>query len=265
MTHQKGYAEIQAVNFSTLKNMNVSPAHYRYWVDRAVPETDAMTIGSAVHVAVLEPDKFPLRFMVWEGGVRRGKEWEMFKVAAGDRGILKPDEYQTCLDIRDAVRGHERAGELLVSGISELTIQWTDETTGMACKGRIDYLNAANVLIDLKTTRDAGGAFLNQAARMLYHVQMAWYRDALRACKRSVAETKFIAVENKPPYDVMVYDIPDAVLKQGRDRYQGWMLKLQECRLADKWPGRCPDWEVPFVLPEWASGEDDITGMDLDF
>ena len=261
---KRDYDRIRAINFSTLKHMNRSPKHYRYMLDNPVPVTDAMAMGSAVHIAVLEPDLFPKRCVLWDGGTRRGKDWESFKDMHAGKMILKQDEYDTCLRIRDAARTHPRAAELLTGkGVNELTMTWDDAETGLGCKGRIDRYTGDRLLIDLKTTRDLIG-WRNQSARMLYHVQVAMYHDGLVACKRKVAEVKFVVVEQQPPHDVIVYDVLPSVIASARAKYRSWLYRLQECLVADTWPGVC-DYEIPHELPEWAGGDNDISGLDIDF
>jgi len=115
------YKRIDAVNNSSLKAMAKSPKHYRHYRDN--PEdpdktpSDAMVLGTAVHAAVLEPDRLPLDFViwsgptlpaghvVWHGGNRRGKAWEEFKAANVGRDILTPKEVDAIENSSDAKRG----------------------------------------------------------------------------------------------------------------------------------------------------------------
>jgi hypothetical protein len=101
------YRESEAVNISTLKAMAISPAHYLEAVANAKRATRAMSLGTVVHAAVLEPERFMRDAFVcqikratkaWElyealkdsggctpaiysGKVRNGKEWAAFEAA----------------------------------------------------------------------------------------------------------------------------------------------------------------------------------------
>ena len=53
-----------------------------------VEPSQIMQFGTAVHCSILEVDLFPLRYVLWGGGRRAGKEWEAFKDANEGRSIL---------------------------------------------------------------------------------------------------------------------------------------------------------------------------------
>ena len=66
------YLEIDAVNFSSLKNMAQGADYYKWRLANPLVPTADMKKGTAIHTMVLEPDKFSARYAVWEGS-RRGK------------------------------------------------------------------------------------------------------------------------------------------------------------------------------------------------
>jgi PDDEXK-like domain of unknown function (DUF3799) len=250
MTREE-YEQIDAVNWTTLKAMRQSPKHYRYHAAHPTEDTAAMAMGRAVHTAVLEPDRFPLDYAVWKGDRRAGKEWEAFRAANADRTILRADEYAYCLEIRDAVRAHPVAKHLLEAGEAEKTILWTDDATGLACKGRIDWLNGIG-LCDLKTTADLDPLrFGATAARMGYHCQLAFYRRGL-AANGVQAPVKIMAVEKSAPYDTAVFTLDEDTLYAGDEEVSELLRRVVECRAANAWPGRFGDGEAPLTLPAWA-------------
>ena len=231
-------------NWSRLKHMSDSPLHYHYHLTHPIEDTTRLLLGRAVHTAVLEPDAFPLAYAVYDGARRAGKDWETFSAANASKSILKASEYQLCLDVRDAVRGNPRAVELL-SGDSEVTRTWTDDSTGIACKARLDHLSDA--LVDLKTTASIEQhRFEATAARMVYHGQLAYYR-------RSIGDAPpvyMIAVEIDPPHDVAVYRVDEEALGYGDMLVAGLLRRVQECTAANEWPGRYEE-EQELYLPAW--------------
>lgn len=248
------YQAIDAVNWSTLKHMGDSPLHYSYAYGHPRDDTTRLLLGRAVHTAVLEPDEFPLRYAVYEGGIRRGKEWDEFCAVNEGRDILKSDEYRLCLSVRDAVRGHAEAAALL-TGESEVVKQWTDPATGIACKARLDHLNA-HALVDLKTTGTTDAyQFEGTAARMDYHKQLAFYR-------RGVGDDRpvyIIAVEIDPPHDVCVFEYTEVALAIGDRKVSEYLHALHECRTAGLWPGRYSGIQE-LSLPAWMENEAAIGG-----
>ena len=102
----------------------------------------------------------------------------------------------------------------------ESTIQWTDRETGLACKGRLDWLSSAPpVILDLKSLADAEMRALQQAtARHDYHCQLAFYRAGLRANGIECESVKIVAVEQSEPYDVAVFGLLGGHGELGRQR-----------------------------------------------
>lgn len=250
------YVNLPGTTQSALKALRKSPRHHQQFLkDRGKP-TEEMLRGTAAHTAVLEPDRFLLDYVLWDGGRRYGKDWDKFRAANKDKTILRPDDYHDALKMRDAVRGHATAADLVESGHAEVTIQWQDERTKMLCKGRIDYLigtPAHPVVVGLKTARDVSERdFRNQAARLGYHIQWAYYHDGYYAITGTKPRMFEVVVESSAPHDVVVYEIGDQVLEVGRAEYRRLLEQLALCTLNDSWPGICPDGVIEFSLPHWA-------------
>jgi len=257
------YTKIEAVNWSTLKELRKSPKHYRHRLQVEREDTPRLAIGRAAHTAVFEPDRFLVEYACYKGKIRRGKKWDAFKAANEGTTILKLDEYQRCLAIRDAVRSHPVAAKYLERGKAEQTIQWKHSTTGMMCKGRVDWIGDA--LVDLKTTADIDtNKFSSVSARMGYHLQLAFYRDGLASITGRELPVVMIAVEANAPHDVAVYRLDEDAMYAGQEEVNSLMETLLVCRQVDKWQGRYPD-EQLLRLPTWLTGsdEDDTTGLDL--
>ncbi len=111
---QIDYASIDAVNFSTMKYMAKSPRHYRYACENPSATTQPMRLGDASHTATLEPMRFTRDYAVYEPPEgktdRRGtKAWDEFLEANPGRTVLKQDEFDNAMRIRDAVRSSTEA------------------------------------------------------------------------------------------------------------------------------------------------------------
>jgi len=266
------YAKIDAVNWSTLKHMRKSPLHYKHALDNPRADTTRLALGRAAHTAVLEPDTFMLHYACFKGAIRRGAKWDVFKEQHEGETILKVDEYQTCLAIRDAVRKHQVASTYLFEGSAEHSIIWTDGETGLQCKGRIDWVSRSKpAIVDIKTTSDVSAdRFGATCARMLYHAQLAMYSDGYYAAHGERLPVVIIAAEATAPHDVAVYTLDEDALYAGSEIYRELLVKLKLCRNQNRWPGRYED-EVTLRLPAWAFGDEegddasDINGLDLSF
>jgi hypothetical protein len=263
------YSAIDAINYSTLKEMAKSPKHYRHALKNGRVETAAMTKGTAAHIAVLEPERFATEYAVFEGKRRAGKAWEAFEAEATSKGrkILKEVDLDAAIRLRDAVRSDAVAAACFSGGHAEVTLVWQDEETGLMCKGRVDFLRNDNVISDLKTSRDVEPFWFGRdVARLQYHVQAAMYLDALETLTKKTAQFKVVAVESAEPYDVVVYGLGEDVIGPGRDAYRTLLKRVAECRANNEWPGYASGIEMALTLPAWAAGaeEDDLAALGLE-
>lgn len=246
------YRADPAVNWSALKHIATSPREYLYRATHAKQETAAMRDGSAAHCAALEPDEFPRRYVLWEGGVRRGKAWDEFARVNEAKTILTAPEYAKALAIRDAVRANPAAATIIAACKTEVTLKWTDPETGIGCKARPDLLGGG-YLADLKTTRTIDRRlFQRTAADMDYFGQLGFYAMGAEANGIEVARVAIVAVESgeDTPHDTVVFTIPGPTLDEGKERARRLLDKLAECIATDEWPGRYPEPE-PLDTPPW--------------
>lgn len=251
------YCEIEAIHATALKDLLVSPHLYRYRREQPRPDSDTFRQGKAGHTAILEPDRFLLEYALWPAkrGRRYGKAWDAFRAANEGRTILTEEQYQNALAMRDAARRHPVLGPALArGGRTELTIDWVHQRSGLRCKSRLDW--CADVLADLKGTWDPSPrAFHAQAVRRFYPMQLAFYRDALRAAGEDLP-VEIWAVQSREPFDVAVYRMPDDALAFGASQYEAAIDRLVECHARGDWPGVAPE-RITFKLPAWATAERD--------
>jgi exodeoxyribonuclease VIII len=251
------YAAAPGVNWSTLKEMGRSPAHYHHRLITPRDDTSAMRMGRAIHAAALEPDAFPLEYTIYEGPRRAGKDWDEFARVNADKTILRAEEYETCLAVRDAVRRHKAARRMLRWGKAEVTLKWVDPQTRLRCKARLDWIAPGGVLIDLKSTRDGDPrVFGRLAERMGYHGQLAFYRRGLLASGHDPAPVYIIAVETEAPHDVSVFEVDEDVLLAGDLLVHDYLHQVRACRKRRSWPGRDPGVQK-LDFPTWALPDGD--------
>jgi hypothetical protein len=251
------YRAVDAVNFSTLRFMDASAAHYLHAITTPRSETAAMREGRAAHCAVLEPDAFQGRYEVYDGE-RRGNAWKEFAAtaAAAGREVLTRTEHDKATAIREAVRGCDDAAFYLsdLEARTEVSVTWADAATGLDCKARLDWLGRAGkpFYVDLKTSKETeAGAFGRTAARLLYHGQLAMQGMGLAANDIGGYGAVIVAVENEPPHDVAVFELSDDDLYAGETKVAELLARVAECRRTGAWPGRYAG-PQPLRLPSWA-------------
>ena len=251
-----------AISKSHLDQVARSPLHYfaRYLdPNRVVPEpTPAMAIGSAVHTHVLELDQWDARYVSAPDGIDRrtkaGKaEWEAFTTAATGRTVLPKADADLVMRMAHSVFSHPAAAMLLaLPGKAETTHMWTDAATGLECKCRPDWLtDDGRLLVDLKTTEDAGRGFAKSIAQWRYHVQASWYLDGIEQATGTRPEQfLFLCVEKKAPYAVAVYAADAEMIAAGAQTAARDLDVLATCKAAGAWPGYSDQIE-PISLPPW--------------
>ena len=236
------YKAIPAWNPSLVLTGRTSMLDLNYRRHHTKPVTAAMRFGSAVHCAVLEPDEFAKRYCIWSDA-RRGKAYKSFKSEAESIGqeILTESEYDTCLAARDSARVHPVAGPLLTAGDpedAEVSLVWECNQTGLLCKGRADLILPP--IVDLKTTRSkvADDRGLTRiASNFGYHIALAAYQDGISTLTGETVSAKLIFVEQQPPHDVRVMNVPDTVMAQGWDEWQHLLGQIAGCERTGIWPG----------------------------
>lgn len=243
---REAYDEIDREHYSRLKLLGKSAAHYKFSV---VKDTDAMKLGRAVHLAILEPGRFKTDVAVWTGDRRAGKVWDAFKADNDGKELLTEEEHKQAVNVAVAVRANETARKYLAAGTSETTILW--EAGGHSCKGRIDF-DGELALVEIKKAKDAStDGFGKQAAQLGYPTQTAFYADGYAAVTGKQKPFVIIAAEPEPPFAVQVYRVTEAQLAKGRAQYAEWLDRLAYCRKHDFWPSYF-DGEADLVLPPWA-------------
>jgi hypothetical protein len=250
------YDAIPAVNFSSLKHIARSPAHYRAALSTPRADTDAMRVGRCTHLAVLEPERYAEEVAVWDGGRRVGSSWRDFCSVHEGCEVLTDEQAATCQAIATAVRQDPDASVLVTGGRSEVSVVWEVEVVPglkVLAKARIDYVGPGG-LMDLKTTRDASPrAFSADAYKRGYPSQCAFYADGWFAATGQRLPFYVVAVESDAPHVVQTYDA-SGLIPAGRAEYMRWLLTLEECRVTDEWPGYARG-VVALELPGWVSAE----------
>lgn len=262
------YRAIDAANWTGLKHLRDSPLAYRYWLDNPDQDTTGRMRGRCLHALVFEPETFERDYAVWDGDARRGKEWEAFKAAHPDVSIIKSSELDEVRAQADAVRQHAAVAPYLSGGRFELSIEWTDEASGLRCKGRMDWWHQeTRTLIDLKGTNTIHPHYFGRiAARQGYHCQLAHYGRGIKAVSGKLpAKTMLVAVLTRAPFDVGAFVLSDDDLYAGEEEVAELLKRLSDCRALNVWPGMHP-FETPLKLPPYIWGdEEEPAGLGVDF
>ena len=220
--------------------------HYHHIDPKGVPmaQTASMELGTYVHLATLEPDrwdKFYVAAPKFDRRTKAGKEGaERFERVAIDEGkvVVPADMYEHACRSAEAVREDEFGSRLLTKGEAELSAFAKCDQTGLGIRGRVDYFRSTGGLVDLKTTKSAElRRFWYSVRDFRYDVQAAFYLDLMKKCGEEANMFYWIAVEPKPPYLVAVYWASEEMIDAGRVKYEEDLKLYKTCLESNKWPG----------------------------
>lgn len=279
------YLRIPALSASGIEHLRRSPAHFRYYRDNPSEPSQAMKEGTALHLALLEPDLFHGRYVSLgrcEGRKKDGGECQYQgsvlrdgQSFCGTHDPLKDPENKADPGIqimpaealgriermRDAVLSHPDASQFFRGrGRSELTGIWRDEETGVLCKIRIDRLvdRVSEIHADVKTCADASpNAFRRTAGRFGYHRKTVFYRMGMKALGLKPNASVLIAVESLPPHGCATYLFDEEQLRQVQLEVRRAIRVYHECLESGEWPAYPAGLRhleiAPWDMPEGAS------------
>lgn len=245
-----------------------TPAHFRQWVeDGNKPKTieeqfkehQALRVGRIVHSAILEPDTFDNDYLLMPdfGPMQSPKNRETrdqwLRSLPPGTSIVKQDEKDLAMAMREAVLRHKTARLIIEGGKPEVTMNWIDDRTGLKCKARADWWNEElGFAMDLKTTADASpGEFGRSVAVYGYNRQHCMYADGFRILGRPIRNYLILAVEKEKPHCVAVYHIDTSAEERGFQLLHRSMDKLARCVETNQWPGYSEDIAI-LTMPGWA-------------
>lgn len=233
-----------------------SPAYYRQVKDGLFSETiplDAAVFGSALHMALLEPERFEQQYTAAEPpvnpstdkpygtGTKAYKEW----VASVGQQTLTPEQMQLVNFLCDKARDIYKVEELLADGAAERVarLQGGDAWCGVDIQARFDWINHSTGLVDVKTTRSLG-TFDEDSIKYGYHIQQAFYwcvyllTTGKPLVEQNACEINLIVVEKEPPYRVEVRAYNAATVWLLMQKVMRHMAEFSGCVSSGVWPAR---------------------------
>ena len=244
------------ISKSSLSSVKSSP--FRFFKGVKFKQTKAMEIGTAIHCAMLEPEKFAQTYKVMpELTDKRLKSYKDAKVEFFDYGLLIGQDAKNINGMIEAINGNDAARELLQSdGWCEVSGFHTDQDTGIKLRHRFDKLTADGCGVDIKKTQSVHPDELSKAIHKYgYDMQDALYSDGYEAITgRKLNQFYFIFVEESYPHEVAVVYLDDISKQVGREQYKNLLVDYDYYRQN---PHKVSNnTEVNMIsLPEWALRE----------
>ena len=246
------YHKHPAVSASILKRILIDDETYEVACGIPVEETEAMKLGTLIHLLILEPHRFSDEYAVMpkvDGRTKEGKAAKAaFELQANGKIVVDQEQYDTALKCVEAFNNNETA-RLMTSGtpelklFSEMVVEYDEElviydedgkptnvkfddngnTIGILVptRGMLDwYDEESGLIVDLKTTQTFGDKFVKECGDRGYVIQAAFYYDLLRSLGKPVNGFVFIGLQTKGRHKITITQVGTPEIENGRDFYQ---------------------------------------------
>ena len=237
--------------------------------DRYPPkeESDALILGKAAHCLILGdevfaenfayvPENAPKRPTVtqvaafekngfWSDAAKEGAEWwAKFDAEAAGRSLLTADQVTKIGYMAENLAALPEAREALIGDLTEISMIWQDELTGLWVKSRPDCIPSNGVDFgDLKTFSPKGPDLMLSAMRAVtdhgYAVQMGMaVEGAERVLGTTATSCALIFIQTTEPYEPVPLMLDEDAIHWGRVLFRDGLNKIAHGLKTGEWPGR---------------------------
>ena len=220
-------------------------------------DTDAMVFGRACHLLAQDKVAFAEKYTFAPEGMRRdprAKAYQDFLAANNGKTILSFEDWKTLKGIERSFDAHPLTKHLHGAKIEHSGF-WTDQETGVLCKIRPDFF-IDGVVYDLKTSAKGidQWSFEKTIHDFGYHISSAMYLHGLsEILGEKLKRFVIIAVEKSAPFEIVYYDLTDAVIEKGMEEFRRAILLYAQCESMGVFPGYAKEF-TPIGLPAYAWG-----------
>lgn len=246
---RKIYDQIDAINYSKLKNLHpdASPADYLFARENPEEAGEEAIFGLMTHCAMFEPERFEERYPIskearlnWSttpGKVQQA--WYKEECAKGKIPVFA-NQFEVIQQSVQRFSREPKARKILESPFLEVVALWIDEDTGLFCKAGIDAIVEGGMVVDLKTSKNPTNRhkFLKtQVYPFQYDWQAAMYLDAATAAT-GIPHDQFMwaTLQTAEPFSMNLFTAHASVIQKGRREYKHALCRLKECLERDEWP-----------------------------
>lgn len=271
LTKQDSYFDHEALSRSDLKDILTSPKYFHNLKTGVIEhkQSSQMDFGTAVHMAILEPEKFNSTYQVLEvvsipddrvQEIKGRCQWQLIDQYNGfsffaqpetdatlatmaerigklypNKQILLPSQWNKIRGMISALQDNPIVNNNLQGDISTEQM-FTGEIDGVAVKCKLDIWNkTTGTIIDFKTSDRpiAPASFAWEVKKWALDIQAYLYQEIMRQNGHEVS-FKFI-VQNKSSYEAIVLNPSLDVIAQGMNRAKLAIGIYKYCKEHDSW------------------------------
>jgi len=215
------YFKLPAVSASILKRL-INDEAYEVANQIETKVTPAMTFGSLVHCMILEPTKLDKRYAAMPKCDLRTKEGKAqkasFEIMNDKKTIVSEDYFETAKRIYESVC-ENGINKLFTGGVAEQA--YISQFGDIEVKGKLDYyIEKKGLILDVKTTVNAGDDFVDECGKRLYSLQASFYIDLLNSLGKKAHDFIFVGIQSVFPHKITLVRMNDIELEFGREAYK---------------------------------------------
>lgn len=258
--NQQEYDGWTGINASSLKKFMVSPMHYKNWLETKNQEkpSEAFRIGTAVHMAILEPHRFLTHYKISPDVDRRTKDgkanWLEFITSLNITGdnYLTIDEFNMIKSMKDATVENDLWKSYNNDSTAKVYKEagFKCEYMGINIKGRIDfYSETTNTIIDWKTISDTPTKRVvnHEIYSKGYDVQNFIYQKGIEIVTGLKPKFLFAFIEKKPPYAIAFYELSENRINSIKEVVDYELIRMEGAKTIGIYAG-LPSENNPMML-----------------
>lgn len=228
-------------------------------------ESDALILGKAAHCLILGDEVFAENFAYvpegapsrptktqvaafekngfWSDAAKDGAAfWEKFDAEAAGRSLLTAEQVTKIGYMAENLQALPEAREALIGDLTEISMVWQDELTGLWVKSRPDCIPSNGVDFgDLKTFSPKGADLILSAQRAVtdhgYAVQMGMaVEGAERIFGMSASRCALIFIQTTEPYEPVPIMLDEEAIYWGRVLFRHGLDRIHHGLTTGEWP-----------------------------
>lgn len=232
--------------------------------------SDALILGRAAHSLLLGDEVFDDHFIyvpsdapqrptatqiaayertgVWsESAAPRAEFWTEFDEKAKGRMLLKQEAVERIMYMAENLKANPACVELLTSNLTEVSMIWQDQATGLWIKSRPDCIpDNGYDISDLKSFSPKGGDLTLSAMRAVtdhgYALQMALaIEGAENVFGTTATRCALVFTQTTEPYEPIPIEIDEESLYWARVLNRHGIDRIAHGLRTGEWPGRATE------------------------
>lgn len=235
------HADKEHLSASQLKQLDISPAHFKAYLKHGIKTTDAMDKGKFLHSLGLEQDieKFVARPLKDGSLVRsNSKEYKEFLESNPGKTPIAPDLFDSAYEFLESFTQNKIAMELLSGSKIEHSVYAMDHESGFKIKARPDIWKGG-MIADLKTTSSLQNVALFERSifSFKYDLQLAHYAETIfQATGEMITDFYILAVETSAPFGTRIFKFSKKDIEAAKQKRRELLNLLSVCKEENTWP-----------------------------